>query len=140
EALRTESRTMIFYEAPHRQKEALNDMAQILGSDRHAVVCRKSTKRFESSYARSLQQLDRACEQDATMSRGELVIVVQGAAPRETTGAATLQAEELLRALLEDLSPAQAAKIAARLIGAKRAELYERPVQIKGEGANWPSG
>jgi len=140
EALRTESRTMIFYEAPHRLKEALHDMAQILGSDRRAVVCRELTKRFESSYAGSLQQLERACEQDANMSRGELVIVVQGAAPREATGAATLQAEELLRALLEDLSPAQAAKIAARLTGAKRAELYERAVQIKGEGANWPSG
>lgn len=138
EALRDEARTMVFYEAPHRLRETLHDMAQILGSDRRAVVCRELTKRFESSYAGSLEELERACEQDANMSRGELVVIVQGAAPREATGAAT-QAEELLRALLEELSPAQAAKIAARLTGAKRAELYERAVQIKGEGANWPS-
>jgi 16S rRNA (cytidine1402-2'-O)-methyltransferase len=64
---------------------------------------------------------------------GEIVIVVKGAdAERNAT---ELDAERLLRALLEELSPAQAAKIAARLTGGKRGDFYDRALVLSGKSS-----
>lgn len=131
ETLLDERRTMVFYEAPHRLGDALRDMAEVLGGTRQACVGRELTKRFESTYAGSLQQLAAQASEDADMSRGELVIVVAG----ETAPVATAQAldaQRVLRVLMEDLSPAQAAKIAAKLTGEKRGDMYARAVQLSG--------
>jgi len=57
------------------------------------------------------------------MSRGEIVIVVQGASVQVAMLA--LDAQKILRLLAEELSPAQAAKLTAKITGAKRSELYE---------------
>jgi 16S rRNA (cytidine1402-2'-O)-methyltransferase len=62
------------------------------------------------------------------MTRGELVIVVSGAPP--TNAAHTLDSDVLLRALLEELSPSQAAKVAAHVTGGKRSELYEAALRL----------
>jgi 16S rRNA (cytidine1402-2'-O)-methyltransferase len=63
------------------------------------------------------------------MSRGEIVIVVAGN-PIEMTSA-SIDADRLLRELLEDLSPSQAAKVTAKLTGEKRADLYEKAMKMK---------
>jgi 16S rRNA (cytidine1402-2'-O)-methyltransferase len=131
EALAGDSRTLVFYEAPHRLHELLLDLGRVFGGERQAVVTRELTKRFETTYAGTLQSLDERATHDADMSRGELVVVVAGA-PRETKGSIQQDAKQVLRTLLEDLSPAQAAKIAAKLTGAKRAELYEIAVRLSG--------
>jgi 16S rRNA (cytidine1402-2'-O)-methyltransferase len=130
EALRNERRTMIFYEAPHRLDETLADMALIFGANRRAVVCRELTKHFETTYTGSLDELHRKSTADADMSRGEIVIIVEGD-QAESASATTLETDRLLRALLEDLPPSQAAKIAAKLTGEKRSELYERAMTMK---------
>ena len=62
------------------------------------------------------------------MARGEIVIVVSGASTTSTP--LELNANTLLRALLEELSPSQAAKVAAHVTGGKRSELYEAALQI----------
>jgi len=129
EALTGESRTLVFYEAPHRLRETLEDLSAIFGADRRAAVCRELTKRFETTYGGSLADLVAAAATDDNMSRGEIVIVVAGAAPEKSTAVA-LDAQQLLRALLDELSPSQAAKIAAKITGAKRAELYEFAVGL----------
>lgn len=129
QALAGEVRTLIFYEAPHRLAETLEDMVSVLGAERAATVSRELTKRFETTYSGTLAELAQTAQHDENMSRGELVIVVSGstAAPRnaETQQARTLDAEQLLRALLDELSPAQAAKVAARVTGVKRSVLYD---------------
>ena len=130
EALRSEVRTMVFYEAPHRLSEALLDLTDIFGAERRAVICRELTKQHESSYAGTLAELQSRASADADMSRGEIVIVVAGNQIEQT--AAQIDSDRLLRALLEDLSPSQAAKIAARLTGEKRSDLYDRAMQAKG--------
>jgi 16S rRNA (cytidine1402-2'-O)-methyltransferase len=126
--LASEERTLIFYEAPHRLAEALRDMAETFGAQRRVSVSRELTKRFETTYSGTLAELSAAAESDRDMTRGEIVIVVSGA---PTSGAALeLNSDALLRALLQELSPSQAAKIAARLTGGKRADLYEAALQI----------
>ncbi len=127
--LRNECRTIVLYEAPHRLREALNDLVAALGADRRAVVCRELTKRFETIYSGTLEQLAAMSASDPDMSRGEIVIVIGGAAAEAT--AVSLDRERLLQALLEELTPSQAAKIAARIIGDKRSELYELAMKLK---------
>jgi 16S rRNA (cytidine1402-2'-O)-methyltransferase len=124
-----EPRTLVFYEAPHRLVDLLRDLAAVFPPQRKAVVSRELTKRFESTYAGPLQELLDLAERDADMSRGEIVVIVAGAAA-SGRGAQSLNAEQVLRALLEELPPAQAAKIAARLTGEKRADLYEQAIRL----------
>jgi 16S rRNA (cytidine1402-2'-O)-methyltransferase len=127
--LAAETRTLVFYEAPHRIEAVLSDMADALGASRAASISRELTKRFETHYSGTLADLAARARTDADMQRGEIVIVVRGseAAQRD---AGVVDAEQLLRVLAEELSPAQAAKVTAKLTGAKRSELYERAVQL----------
>lgn len=126
-----EQRTMIFYEAPHRLLEVLRDLAAEFGAERSASVSRELTKKFETTYTGTLANLCEIAEQNADMARGEIVIVVTGNTATKST-AQSLNADQLLRALLEELPPSQAAKIAAKLTGEKRADLYARASQLSG--------
>jgi 16S rRNA (cytidine1402-2'-O)-methyltransferase len=128
ERLAGEERTLVFYEAPHRLAEALRDMASVFGDARSATVSRELTKRFETTYAGTLGELSALAEKDADMSRGEIVIVIRGNS--EARASASIDAEQMLRALLEELPPSQAAKIAARVTGTKRADLYEAALRL----------
>jgi 16S rRNA (cytidine1402-2'-O)-methyltransferase len=132
QGLMKESRTVIFYEAPHRLLETLTDMKHCLGAERVACVARELTKRFESSYFGTLSELCERAEHDPDMSRGEIVIIVGGFVGTAEESSA-LDADQVLRALLEDLSPSQAAKIAARLTHMKRSDLYERAMEMAGK-------
>ena len=126
--LARDSRTLVFYEAPHRLQDTLTDIAACFGADRQTVVARELTKQFESFYYGTAQDLIERAKQDANMERGEIVIIVHGAA---TVDAVQLDVEKTLRTLLDELPPAQAAKLAAKLTGAKRAELYEMATKIQ---------
>lgn len=134
EALAGEARTLVFYEAPHRLHEMLEDLVAVFGAERRAAVCRELTKRFETTYSGSLEELATRAAQDADMSRGEIVVIVAGSPERQTTGS-SLEPEQLMRALLEELPPSQAAKVASRLTGVKRSELYEAAMRIAGRNA-----
>lgn len=128
--LASEQRTMIFYEAPHRLPEVLHDLAAEFAAERTASVSRELTKRFETTYTGTLAQLCEIAEQNADMSRGEIVIIVSGNAVQAS--AQSFNADQLLRTLLEELPPSQAAKVAAKLTGEKRGDLYARAVQLSG--------
>jgi len=129
EALAGESRTLVFYEAPHRLAEALEDLAAVFGEDRPAAVAREITKKFETVYRGSLGALALRSGTDADMVRGEIVIVVQGAA--QAAAASDGDADRVLRVLLDDLPVSQAAKLAAQLTGRPRKDLYERALRLK---------
>lgn len=125
-----EPRTLVFYEAPHRLRESLDDMAAEFGAERPAAVAREITKRFESVYRGTLGTLAQQAASDAGMSRGEIVLVVQGAG--RTADREELAAEHVLRALLEELPVAQAAKLAAQITGRPRKELYDLALRLRG--------
>ncbi len=126
--LQVESRTMVFYEAPHRVLPALEDMAAVFGAERDAAISRELTKRFEMNYYGTLGQLAARAARETDLSRGELVVVVAG--NPQPPAPAQLDSERILAALCEELPAAQAAKLTARLTGAKRSELYERAVAL----------
>ena len=80
--LRTEQRTMVFFEAPHRLAESLQDFANIFGTDRQAVICRELTKTYEEVVRGSFAQLIEWANKEIL---GEITLVVAGSKPVSVT-------------------------------------------------------
>ena len=76
EALRDEQRTMVFYESPYRMLKLLQQLSNVLGSDRQASACREISKIHEESVRGTLQEL--IVHFTETEPRGEFVLVVAG--------------------------------------------------------------
>lgn len=76
EALREETRTMIFYESPHRIVKALNQFIEVFGPERQTSVCREISKLHEESVRGTLQEVLLHFEENEP--KGEFVIVVAG--------------------------------------------------------------
>ena len=76
EALREETRTMIFYESPYRLLKLLQQLAEVFGKDRQASVCREISKVHEESRRGTLAELVEHFTQ--TEPRGEIVVIVAG--------------------------------------------------------------
>lgn len=74
--LAEEDRTIILYESPHRLVKTLREMAEHLGAERSAAVCRELTKMFEETRRGTLAEL--AAHYEATPPKGEIVVVVGG--------------------------------------------------------------
>jgi 16S rRNA (cytidine1402-2'-O)-methyltransferase len=126
-ALKNESRTMIFYEAPHRILDLLQDMQSVLGQEREVVIARELTKKFETIYSAKLSELIRWVAQDVNQQRGEIVVLVSGTTESESL----IPSEELLTLLLENLPLKQAVDLAAKITGERKNELYEQALLIK---------
>lgn len=79
-----EPRTMVFFEAPHRLADVLSDIAELLGDQRRAAVCRELTKTYEEVRRGTLPELAAWAREGV---RGEITLVVEGAAdaPRDIT-------------------------------------------------------
>lgn len=125
ELLREESRTMIFYEAPHRILECLEDMQQIFGAERLALLGRELTKTFETLKGLPLGELCPWVAGDSNQQRGECVVLVAGwEAP---VGDAQVSAEALrvLDLLLAELPLKRAAALAAEITGVRKNLLYQ---------------
>ena len=122
-ALAHESRTLVFFEAPHRIAAALTDLAGEFGAGRRAVVARELTKAHESVYRGTLGELAARARTEENFTRGEITLVVHGAA-----AAAGAVDEPLLRRIVDvlarELPPGRVAAIAAQLTGATRAAAY----------------
>jgi 16S rRNA (cytidine1402-2'-O)-methyltransferase len=122
---------LVFYEAPHRILETARDLATVLGVARPAFLARELTKAFEDIHACELGHLAAWIEADANRSRGEFVLIVSGA--HETAAPQDELARDALRVLLEELAPAQAARLAARIGGVPRGPLYALAVELRGK-------
>ena len=118
-----ETRTLVFFEAPHRIAATLADLAAELGADRRAAVARELTKAHETIYRGTLADLAEKSLKEDNFQRGEITIVVAGAAAA-SSGVDTVLLRRAVGLLSKELSPSRAAAIAAQLTGATRAEAY----------------
>jgi 16S rRNA (cytidine1402-2'-O)-methyltransferase len=130
QALARESRTLVFYESPHRLLDCLRDMVDTLGPDRPACLARELTKLHETILPLSLGELAKRVASDTDQQRGESVLVVAGAAPVEMADE-TVEQTRVLTVLLEELPLKQAAELAARLTGGRRNELYRMALDLQ---------
>ena len=118
----------VFFEAPHRLRECLSDLADIAPT-RRVFVAREMTKRFESYECDRPEALMARLDASGAW-RGEMVCVLEGAGRVQTA----VQAEQMrvMRVLCGELAPAQAARIGAQLLQVRRSDLYDLARQLKG--------
>ena len=128
EKLKNETQTLIFYEAPHRILESVKDMAQVFGEDRPVGFAREITKTFETIKKMTLKDLVSFIENDHNQEKGEIVVVVGGAATK--TDLEQEKLDELLKRLLQDLSVKAASQLAADLTGIKKKIAYQRALEL----------
>ncbi|MDX1456968.1 MAG: 16S rRNA (cytidine(1402)-2'-O)-methyltransferase [Marinobacter sp.] len=128
--LSTESATLVFYESPHRIRDMIQDVADVMGAEREVVIARELTKTFETFYSGDAQALVNILDEDANASRGEFVVMVRGAEPRDQE-AIGLDVDRMLALLVAELPVKRAAKIVAELTGLSRNQLYQRALDFK---------
>jgi 16S rRNA (cytidine1402-2'-O)-methyltransferase len=128
ETLLREPRTSIWYESTHRIDDSLDDLVATLGPARRVCLARELTKRFEQSITLPAAELRAWLAADANRSRGEFVLVVEGAPEAADDGAA----ERVLRLLLAELPASRAARLAAEITGAAKKPLYQLALKLAG--------
>jgi len=130
EALKKQTVTLVFYEAPHRIVESVNDMANVLGAERHITFAREITKTFETIYSCNLAHAKAWLEADANQQRGEFVLLVEAAAIKEAEEFSD-ETVLVLKLLMADLPLKQAVKLTAEITQEKKNDLYEFALTLK---------
>ncbi|MFI6325476.1 16S rRNA (cytidine(1402)-2'-O)-methyltransferase [Nonomuraea sp. NPDC050556] len=121
-ALAEEERTMVFFEAPHRLKTALEAMAEAFGPDREAAVCRELTKTYEEVRRGGLAEL---AAWAAKGVKGEITVVVAGHVPNAGEPDIEELVAEVGRRAETGVPRNQAIKDVAKAAGLPKAELYD---------------
>lgn len=119
---------LVFYEAPHRIVETLMALAALLG-ERAVTLARELTKKFETIHTLPLADAVAWLQADANRVRGEFVVIVHPPAAAETAG--DPEALRVLDILAGELPPTLAAKLAAKITGRSKAELYQMTLKNK---------
>ena len=129
EELRGLNSTLIFYEAPHRLRETLLDLEDVLG-DRKAAAARELTKLHEQFVRGTISELKRYF--DSTEPRGEFVLIVDGRTDVEVLDSSA-PASVQLASLIEQtgLERSEAIKRLAEMKGLTRKELYRKLLEEK---------
>jgi 16S rRNA (cytidine1402-2'-O)-methyltransferase len=117
---------VVLYEAPHRIREALADMLTRFGPEREVVLARELSKKFEEVARLPLGEAAGWLDARREREQGDFVLVL---APGEERSAQSIDAERVLDVLLEALAPSEAAKLAARITGRPKSELYRKALQ-----------
>jgi 16S rRNA (cytidine1402-2'-O)-methyltransferase len=122
ENLVNESRTLVFYEAPHRIIDSITDMEHIFG-ERQAVLAKELTKQFETIYRDNFIGLLNWLQAKVERQKGEFVIVVAGASPINNK-ILTPETERVFNILRQELPLKKAAKLTSEITGVSKNAIY----------------
>ena len=129
ESLRKETRTMIFYEAPHKLLSTLEDMEKVFGPQRPISLCRELTKLHEEAIRTTLSGALALYAQQSP--KGEFVLVVAGAEPEEKPQATAEEAAAQVARLMEQgLSRKDAVKQTAEALGLPKNLVYDAALNL----------
>jgi 16S rRNA (cytidine1402-2'-O)-methyltransferase len=131
EAMREIAGTLVLFESSHRIRALLQQIGQIFPRQR-CVVAKELTKLHEQFLFGTAEELLARFEQDGALARGEFVVLIDNSAGVEPRSG-QIDEGELLRALLDEVPVAAAARIAARLTGKKKNELYRQALRLRDE-------
>ncbi|MFT4010408.1 MAG: 16S rRNA (cytidine(1402)-2'-O)-methyltransferase [Nocardioidaceae bacterium] len=120
--LAAEPRTLVFFEAPHRTRAALVALTEAFGPDRPAAVCRELTKTYEEVRRGPLTELATWAAEGV---RGEVTIVVQGAAPTAPAEVGDLAGLVDETAATEGVARKEAIALVAKRVGLPKREVYD---------------
>ena len=129
-ALERETRTMIFFEAPHRLAASLSAMKEVFGSDRSAAVCRELTKTYEEIRRGTLAELERWA---ADGVKGEITIVVQGASADIAVGDPDQWVAQVHALESAGMTRKEAIADVAHSTGARKRDVFDAVVAAKGQ-------
>ncbi len=129
QALAMETRTMVFYEAPHRILAFMEDVTDIFGGDRQACIARELSKYYETIKNDTLARLTNWLQEHENQRKGEFVIVIQG--NDKVSGVNEEEALRILRILLHSCPVKQAAGLAAEITGLKKNALYKLALSLQ---------
>lgn len=127
--LATIQATLIFYETPNRLQDVLDDMENVLGTDRPAAVARELTKLFEEINFSTLGELA-AHYRDIPTPKGEIVILVGASSENETS---EKDITEMLKTALKKQSLRDAVASVTETTGAKKSEVYKQALKLTGD-------
>ena len=132
EALAEETRTMVFYEAPHKLLSTLEDMAAVFGNDRPISLCRELTKLHEEVVRTTLgEAIAKYIEQPP---KGEFVLVIAGAPEKVKEAATADDAVSRVKALVESgISRKDAIKQTAKELNLPKNVVYDAALTIDAE-------
>lgn len=128
-SLQGESRTLVFYESPHRLRETLADLAEILGSDRYAVIARELTKLYEEFWRGTIGE--GIANYQEKEPQGEYTLLVAGTSSNKPQLTETELKNELLSMLKQGISRSQASREIAKDTGLPRRYLYQLALTIE---------
>ena len=128
--LANETRTMVFYDAPRRAIDTVEDIVKTLGGQRYVVIARELTKTFETIYSDTAENLLAWLQEDPNQLKGEMVLIIEGhkADPNDIPA----HVIATLKLLLSEMKPKKACAIAAEIYGVKKNALYEYALVMKG--------
>jgi 16S rRNA (cytidine1402-2'-O)-methyltransferase len=125
-----DSRTIIFYEAPHRILETLIDMIKVIGPSRKIVLARELTKTYETFISGTLKGVLEIIEKDLNQQKGEIVIVLAGADSSEKK-IETQDSKRILSVLLQELPLKQAVSLGSKITGIQKNIFYKLALDLK---------
>jgi len=129
ESVRESPRTQVFYEAPHRVKEALSDVVEVLGKDRHVVIAREVTKLHEEFLRGRAHEVLEALNTRGEV-KGEITLLIGKSEAGETRAGTGALARPAIRQRLEQLMKEEkldekaALKKIAKEMGVSKSEAY----------------
>jgi 16S rRNA (cytidine1402-2'-O)-methyltransferase len=130
EALKTQTVTLVIYEAPHRIVDSIADMCAVLGGERRITFARELTKTFETIYSCNLSDAVAWLEADTNQQRGEFVLLIEAAAAKDAEEMPE-ETVRILKLLLAELPLKQAVKLATEITHEKKNVLYDFALQLK---------
>ena len=130
ESLKSQSVTLVLYEAPHRIVECVEDLAKVLGGERQLTFARELTKTFETIYTCPTSRASAWLQADANQQRGEFVLLIE-AAPVVEAQEISEEAQRVLKCLLAELPLKQAVALATEITSEKKNALYELALKTK---------
>jgi len=125
---------LVVYEAPHRVRDTVAHLGAALAGERVLVVAREVTKKFESITRTTLAEAPAWFDADPNHERGEFVLLVDAPPEHQAVpGESALDLRRLLVALVAELPPARAARVAAAVTGLPRDAIYAQALALKSE-------
>ena len=122
--------TLIFYESVHRIESSVEDMINVFGGNRPAVVCKEITKMHESFIGETLSDISHFFGNNKEKIKGEFTVVVQGSSEAESVSE---ELDKILGILMSDLSLKKAVEIANKVSKFSKSKIYDRALKIKNQ-------
>ncbi len=132
--LKSETRTIIIYEAPHRLTKTLSELSKVFGEDRRLTVCRELTKRYEE--ARQTTFVEAMEYFEVNEPKGEFVLVIEGLSHKALEEEARKDwlsipiEEHMARYLSEGMSEKDAMKQVAKDRGVSKRDIYQYMIML----------